>query len=393
MSEPRYKVLLIEDNPGDARLIQESLAGAKSNVFDLEIAHRLSAGVERLRAGEIEAVLLDLSLPESQGPDTFAVVKAVAARVPIIILTGLGDDSLALKLVEEGAQDYIAKSDANGNNLSRAIRYAISRAQAEQQIRKLNSELEERVKERTSELEASIRELEAFSYSVSHDLRAPLRHVDAFVRILAEAEEGQLSWKGLDYIERIQSAVRSMTRIVEALLKLAHVGKEPLHLRKISLNRLVAHVVEELSMANERRQVEWKIEDLPRAECDEDLMKQVLTNLLSNALKYTRPRETAVIRVGQTKVEGQPVIFIRDNGVGFDMKDARKLFGQFQRLHRPEEFEGTGVGLATVERIVKRHGGSIWAEAEVEQGATFYFTGGLESEPKTRSASCAGSGI
>lgn len=393
MNLPRYNVLLVEDNPGDARLIQESLAEAKSNAFDLEIANRLEAGVRRLGKGDIDAILLDLSLPESQGLHTFATVKAVAAGVPIIILTGQGDDALALKLVEEGAQDYIAKTDANGNNLSRAIRYAISRAQAEQHIRSLNCELEQRVKERTSELEASIRELEAFSYSVSHDLRAPLRHVDAFVRILAEAEEGQLSWKGLDYIERIRSAVCSMTRIVEALLKLAHVGREPLHLRKISLNRLVAHVVEELSMENEGRQVEWQIEDLPRAECDEDLMKQALTNLLSNALKYTRPRETAVISIGQTKVEGRPVIFIRDNGVGFDMKDADKLFGQFQRLHRPEEFEGTGVGLATVQRIIQRHGGSVWAQAEVGRGATFYFTGGLEIETRTRSALGVGLGL
>jgi two-component system sensor histidine kinase/response regulator len=378
MSDSRYKILLVEDNPGDARLIQEALDEVSGEPFDLEIAGRLSTGVERLQSGNIDIVLLDLSLPDSYGLETFATAKAVAAGVPIIILTGQGDDLLAMKMVEGGAQDYISKTDASGNNLSRAIRYAIGRARAEQQVRKLNSELEQKVQDRTVELEATITELEAFSYSVSHDLRAPLRHIDGFMRILMETEEARLSVGARDCVERVLAAVRSMTAIVDALLKLAHLGRQSLELQRTPLGLIVNQVVAELQSEAKGRTIDWRIEALPTAECDRELMKVLFTNLLSNALKYTRTRQDAIITVGAIVVDGLPAVFVRDNGVGFDMKHATKLFGQFQRLHHQEEFEGTGVGLATVQRIVHRLGGKIWAEARVGGGATFYFTGGLD---------------
>jgi light-regulated signal transduction histidine kinase (bacteriophytochrome) len=170
-----------------------------------------------------------------------------------------------------------------------------------------------------------------------------------------------------------------MTAIIDALLKLARVGRQPLELRRTSLHQLVSQAIEELGAEREGRAVHWQIGDLPFARCDRGLMKQVFTNLLSNALKYTRSRETSTIAIGQTVIDGALAIFVRDNGAGFDMKYADKLFEQFQRLHRQEEFEGTGIGLATVQRIVYRHGGRIWAEASVGEGATFYFTGGLEA--------------
>jgi signal transduction histidine kinase len=376
----RYKILLVEDNPGDARLIQESLSEAKGDPFELETVGRLASGVERLRGGDIDAVLLDLSLPDSHGVETFAAAKSVAAGVPIIILTGQGDDLLAVKMVQEGAQDFLAKIDASGNNLSRAIRYAIGRAKAEQQILKLNGDLERRVRERTAQLEESVKELEAFSYSVSHELRAPIRHIDGFIRILLETDEARLSAGARQCVTRILNAVQSMTTIVDALLKLAQVGRQNLELRKTPLNRVVASVLDELRTEYEGRQVEWRIDELPQAECDRGLMKQVFMNLLSNALKYTRPRAMAVISVGQMVVDDRRVIFVRDNGVGFDAKQIDRLFGQFQRLHRQEAFEGTGVGLATVQRIIQRHGGKIWAEGSEGQGATFFFTGGMDEK-------------
>jgi two-component system, sensor histidine kinase and response regulator len=378
MNELRYKILLVEDNPGDARLIQESLSETVGDPFELETVGRLDSGVERLRGGDIDAVLLDLSLPDSHGAGTFATAKLAAAGVPIIILTGQGDDLLAVKMVQDGAQDFLAKIDASGNNLSRAIRYAIGRAKAEQQILKLNSELEQRVLDRTAQLEDSIRELEAFSHSVSHELRAPIRHIDGFMRILLETDEQRLSEGGRQSATRILNAVQSMTTIVDALLKLARVGWQSLDLRKTPLNHIVKEVVEDLRVEYEGRKVEWRIEELTIAECDRELMKQVFMNLLSNALKYTRPRDTAVISVAQMVIEGRKAIYIRDNGVGFDVKQADRLFGQFQRLHRQEAFEGTGVGLATVQRIIHRHGGKIWAEASEGEGATFFFTGGMD---------------
>ncbi len=378
MSNQRVKVLLVEDNLGDARLIQELLAEAKGDSFDLETADRLASGLRRLSAGGIDAVLLDLALPDSKGWDTFVKAKAQAPGVPIIILTGLGDEMLALTMVQQGAQDCLAKVDLNGSVLSRAIRYAIEREHTKQQIRSLNEELEERVRQRTAELEAANRELEAFSYSVSHDLRGPLHQIDGFCYLLSETCGEQLGPQGDRHLRRIREGVRRMVDIIEALLKLSRVGREKLNAQTTSLGALVREVVADLAMESQGRQIDWRIAALPLVECDPGLMKQVFSNLLGNALKYTRPREVAVIEIGEGTREGKPVIFVRDNGTGFDMRQADKLFQAFQRLHRQEDFEGTGIGLATVRRIIQRHGGRIWAEAKPEKGATFYFTLGAE---------------
>lgn len=374
MSSPRFNVLLVEDNPGDARLIRESLARSNAEPFDLETADRLATALRRLSTGGIDAILLDLTLPDSKGQDTFDRAKAQAPAVPIIVLTGIGDEAMALKMVREGAQDFVAKIDLNGTLLSRAIRYAIERERADQKVRKFNEELEERVRERTAELEAVNRELESFSYSVSHDLRAPLRHIDAYSILLQEEYGPQLGRGGQEYIDRLRGAAKHMAVIIDGLLKLARCGRQPLELQSIALNQIVEHVVEGLRSEAAGRQVDWKIGALSSIECDRALMEQVFANLLGNSLKYTRGRPAATIEVGESTQEGQPVIFVRDNGAGFDMKYAGKLFGAFQRLHSEEQFEGTGIGLATVQRIIQRHGGRIWAQSEQQKGATFFFS-------------------
>src|SRR3984893_8740420 len=377
MSEQRFTVLLIEDNPGDARLIQELLANGAGDRFDVETADRLGTALVRLRAGGIDALLLDLSLPDSQGWDTFDKVKAQAPSIPIVVLTGLRDESLALRMVQGGAQDFVAKIELNGGVLPRAIRYAIEREKSEQQIRRFNEELEERVKARTAELEAANQELEAFSSSVSHDLRGPLHLIDGFSTILEETHGSLLNPEGRKCLERIHKGVLEMANIIESLLNLSRLGRRQLKMQPTSLNEVVALVLADLKTEIHDRQIVWKVGDLPLVECDQGLIKQVLINLIGNSVKYTRPRDVAVIELGQTTVDGEQVIFVRDNGAGFDMKYADKLFGAFQRLHRHEDFEGTGVGLATVRRIVQRHGGRIWAKAELDKGATFYFTLGL----------------
>jgi signal transduction histidine kinase len=377
MSEQRFTVLLIEDNPGDARLIQELLANGTGDRFDVETADRLGTALVRLRAGGIDALLLDLSLPDSQGWDTFDKVKAQAPSVPVVVLTGLRDEALALRMVQGGAQDFVAKIELDGGVLPRAIRYAIEREKSEQRIRRFNEELEERVKARTAELEAANQELEAFSSSVSHDLRGPLHLIDGFSTILEETHGSLLNPEGRKCLERIHKGVLDMASIIESLLNLSRLGRRQLKMQPTSLNEVVALVLADLKAEIHDRQIIWKVGDLPLVECDQGLIKQVLINLIGNSVKYTRPRDVAVIELGQTTVDGEQVIFVRDNGAGFDMKYADKLFGAFQRLHRHEDFEGTGVGLATVRRIVQRHGGRIWAEAELDKGATFYFTLGL----------------
>jgi signal transduction histidine kinase len=260
---------------------------------------------------------------------------------------------------------------------------------SEREIRQLNDELEERVALRTSQLEEVNQELEAFTYSVSHDLRAPLRHMAGFSGLLLEEFGSTLDSQARHYVNRIQEGTRKMGQLVDELLCLARVGRQTANLQMAGLDSMVEEVVAMLKPEWDGRDVEWKIAPLPSVECDQTLVKQVFQNLISNALKYSRPRQPAVIEVGPTQVDGQLAIFVRDNGVGFNMRYADKLFGVFQRLHRPEDFEGTGVGLATSQRIIKKHGGRIWAEAELDKGATFYFTVGGSPHGETRGSAAA----
>jgi signal transduction histidine kinase len=308
------------------------------------------------------------------------IIKAVTAAVSVVtaaMLVPLAPQAMALpglqrlnrELEEQAADRELAEQEPRASFFS--TRTALKELH---DLRQLNEELEEKVLQRTAELATANQELEAFAYSVSHDLRAPLRHIGGFSKILMEDFGPTMAPEAVRHLERIEEGTRRMGRLVDELLNLARVGRHTLKVQNTGLNSLIAEVISMLQLEVGGRSVTWKIAELPSAQCDPILMKQVFQNLIANALKFTRPREQAVIEISQYEENGQTVFGVRDNGVGFNMKYSDKLFGVFQRLHRVEDFEGTGVGLATVQRIVHKHGGQVWAEAELDKGAAFFFT-------------------
>ena len=613
------RILMIEDNPGDARLIQELLREVGDFNFHLEWVEQLAIGLARLRGNRYDAVLLDLSLPDSKGLETFLKVQSQASKIPIVVLTGNSDEKLAQQILQASGQDYLIKGHVDSHGLTRAIRYAIeryrmqmslqdgearfrrmiesnpdgllivgqdgvvqyanptaqkmfdrqsrelsgqsfgfpivigemteleiprqsqcplivemrveeivwegvnaylatmrditARKRAEDKISQLNAELEQRVIERTAELsdlynnapcgyhsldgdglfvrindtelnllgymreeligkvmfddlltparaqtflkdfpvfkergwmrdleldmvrkdgsilpvllsasvlkdqdgcylmsrctiidhterkradtkihqaqvelEVTNKELESFAYSVSHDLRAPLRGIDGWSLALLEDYYDQLDEQGRQYLDRVRSEAQRMGRLIDDLLQLSHVTHTEMQTKAVDLSALAQTVVARLQAAQPERQVEVIIQPGLTAQGDGALLAIVLTNLLDNAWKFTGTRRQARIEfgclphpslpspIGKGEEGEGPVYFVKDNGVGFDMAFAQKLFGVFQRMHNTSEFPGTGIGLATVQRIVHRHGGRVWAEAQVDQGATFYFS-------------------
>jgi len=369
MSRSPIQVLLVEDNPIDCRLIRGLLEQQPSATFSVRCADRLHSAHEQLRSSPADVVLLDLTLPDTSGLETFEQLHRHHGHLPIVILTGVEDEILAATAIEHGAQDYLIKGQVDRSSLARALRYAIERKRGAEAIHRLNEELEQRVLERTRELTASNRELEAFCRSVAHDLRAPLRAVDGFSQAL-EPYSQQLGEQGRGYLRRVREAIQRMALMIDAMLKMSSVARCPMRRQSVDLSAMAHQVIAELESASGGPPVEWVVAAGLHTWGDAQLLWMALENLLGNACKFSRHERYPRVELGS---DGPGAFFVRDNGVGFDMAYADKLFGPFERLHG-DKFEGIGIGLATTERIISRHGGRIWAASVPGQGAVFHFT-------------------
>lgn len=250
----------------------------------------------------------------------------------------------------------------------------LERMRAVSEVQKLNEVLEQRVRDRTAEIESVNKELEAFSYSVSHDLRAPIRHIDSYTGLLKKQIDGGISESAARYLSKISNSATQMGLLIDNLLVFSRMSRAELSMGEVSLNAIVKEVLHTLEPDMANRSIDWRIHPLPKMHGDMATLRQVFINLISNAIKYTRENPHAVIEIGSREEERETIFFVKDNGVGFDMQFAPKLFGVFQRLHSVRQFEGTGIGLANVRRIIQRHGGKVWAEGKVQEGATFYFS-------------------
>jgi signal transduction histidine kinase len=377
----QVNILLVDDKAENLLALESILEGP-----DYHLVRALSGpdALLALLAHDYAAIVLDVQMPGMSGIELAQIIRArkKTQHVPILFLTAHGDES-AIAGYQAGAVDFMTKPVQAAVLRSKISAFAElfrksnelkaeveERRQAEERIRQLNSELSQRV----DELAAANAELESFSYTVSHDLRAPLRQVSGFVSLMEESLGERKNTHDGEYIDLIQKAVSRMGQLIDDLLAFSRVGRVEINRDIVDLTRLVDQVRETLAPAAAGRNIQWKVGELPEVAGDPAMLRQVVVSLLDNALKFTRTRDLARIEIGARTEHGEHIFFVRDNGVGFDARHTDKLFGVFQRLHTGAEFEGTGIGLASVRRIVQRHNGRSWAESVQGEGAAIYFS-------------------
>lgn len=382
------RILIVDDS---ITYLEETADQLRQKGYDVIPAHSGEEALELLAVQPVDCILLDLVMPGLSGQEACRRIKgSVAWRdIPLIMHTSHEEKNTMIEGINDGADDFIAKS-SDLEVLHARIKAQLRRKQFEEENRNIRERLLQKELEVTAansarelaetratfveELKQKNEELEAFCYSVSHDLRTPLRAIQGFSQLVLEEHAAALDAEALDHLQRVCQATQRMSELIDDLLLLSRISRASLSRQRTDVSRIAREVAEELEKTGPARQAKLEIEDKLVAEADSRLMRVVFENLLGNAWKYTKKVAESRIHVGAKHAEEGTVFFVRDNGAGFDMRYADKLFRPFQRLHLASDFEGTGIGLATVHRIIERHGGHIWAESIVEQGATFYFT-------------------
>jgi signal transduction histidine kinase len=363
LSSPR--ILIVDDEPEQMRALCNALRDHGYQTVGFTDG---PAALEDLRIARCELLLADLTMPRMNGIALLEAARAIDPDLVGIIMTGQDSIATAVEAMPVGALDFIVKPFQ-----LTVILPVLSRALMVRRLRCDNAELQRSAREHSVELEATIKELEAFTYSVSHDLRAPLTVVIGYTDVLIEDYAARMPVEAQKILGALMAGGERMMQLIDDLLRLSRLGRRPLFKRPVSVSALVRDVLDGLQQ-QEERQVDVRVGELPDCVGDQALLRQVLANLLSNAFKFTRGREKPIVELSCRQQAGEKVYSVRDNGAGFDMHHAQDLFVAFQRFHSAERFEGTGIGLSIANRIVQRHGGRIWAEAELDKGATFYFS-------------------
>lgn len=364
---PIAHMLVVDDDPAHMTALYRTLEDAGYDVTAFSSADQALEALEKHKTFDL--ILTDLRMPGMDGITFLRAAQEIDPNLVGIVMTGHGAIDTAIEAMKAGALDYVLKPF----KLS-TITPVLNRALEVRRLRVEIAQLQQRVREHVVELEAANKELETFSYSVSHDLRAPLRAINGFSSILMENYAAQLPGEARQLIDKIMSSAERMGQLIEQLLKFSRLSRQALSKRRVHIKELVQEVLDDVYKEQPDRRAEVRIGELPDTQGDPVLLRQVFFNLLSNAFKFTRKKQHAVIEVDSEQRGDERVYFVRDNGAGFDMQQAGNLFRVFSRLHSASEFEGTGVGLSLVQRIVQRHGGRIWAESAVDQGAAFYLT-------------------
>jgi two-component system, sensor histidine kinase and response regulator len=384
-SDDRVNILLVDDQPANLVALEAMLQGLGQNLVRAESGRE---ALKELLTQDFAVILLDVKMPDMDGFETASLIRQrdKSRHTPIIFLTAADPShTQAVRGYAVGAVDYLVKPvvpEFVRSKVSVFVELAKKTEMLRRQTLLLQAseqaarELAEAQAELVRDLEHKNRELESFSYAVSHDLRAPLRRIDSFSRAILETEAGRLDEAGRHYFERVREASQHMSQLIDDVLYLSKVTQADLRQQDVDLSSLVEAVAARLREAEPDRKVELKVRPDVMVQGDGQLLRIAVSNLLENAWKFTAREPSPRIEFGATHLGGEPAYFIRDNGAGFDQTYADRLFVPFQRLHRVSEFPGAGIGLATVQRIIHRHGGRVWAEGAVDQGATFHFTVG-----------------